>query len=142
MIHTNAAFGDEPHTRREGWLKNGNPPGDLAEARRCGAKRRDGGSCRGPAMKNGRCRMHGGVSTGPRTPEGLARSRRANWKHGACSADARRAHAQRQAEIRAFNFGQAIYHRNVMADMRRLLAQERRERREQRRTRRHLKGPE
>ena len=33
-------------------------------------------------MKNGRCRMHGGKSTGPRTPEGRERSRRANWKHG------------------------------------------------------------
>ena len=33
-------------------------------------------------MKNGRCRMHGGKSTGPRTPEGRERSRRANLKHG------------------------------------------------------------
>lgn len=36
----------------------------------------------GPAMANGRCRMHGGKSTGPRTPEGLERSRKANFKHG------------------------------------------------------------
>ena len=28
------------------------------------------------------CRNHGGCSTGPRTPEGLERCRRANWKHG------------------------------------------------------------
>jgi len=40
-------------------------------------------------MKNGRCRMHGGASTGPRTPEGLARSRRANWKHGLYSQKAK-----------------------------------------------------
>ena len=33
-------------------------------------------------MANGRCRMHGGPSTGPRTPEGRERSRKANWKHG------------------------------------------------------------
>jgi len=33
-------------------------------------------------MKNGRCYVHGGPSTGPRTPEGLERSRKANWKHG------------------------------------------------------------
>ena len=33
--------------------------------------------------------MHGGVSTGPRTAEGLARSRRARWKHGFYSAEAR-----------------------------------------------------
>jgi hypothetical protein len=31
--------------------------------------------------------MHGGPSTGPRTPEGLARSRRANWKTGKYSAE-------------------------------------------------------
>jgi hypothetical protein len=39
-------------------------------------------------MKNGRCRMHGGKSTGPRTKEGLERSRKANWKHGYYSAEA------------------------------------------------------
>jgi len=39
-------------------------------------------------MANGRCRMHGGASTGPRTPEGLERARRANWKHGHHSAEA------------------------------------------------------
>jgi hypothetical protein len=36
-------------------------------------------------MKNGRCKFHGGLSTGPRTPEGLERSRRARWKHGVYS---------------------------------------------------------
>jgi hypothetical protein len=30
--------------------------------------------------------MHGGTSTGPRTLEGLGRSRRARWKHGLFSA--------------------------------------------------------
>ena len=30
----------------------------------------------------------GGTSTGPRTPEGLERSRKSNWKHGQRSADA------------------------------------------------------
>jgi hypothetical protein len=33
-------------------------------------------------MPNGRCRLHGGKSTGPRTAEGLERCRMANWKHG------------------------------------------------------------
>jgi len=33
-------------------------------------------------MPNGRCKLHSGKSTGPRTVEGLERSRRANWKHG------------------------------------------------------------
>ena len=40
-------------------------------------------------MRNGRCRMHGGASTGPRTSRGLARSRRANWKHGCYSAQSK-----------------------------------------------------
>jgi hypothetical protein len=54
----------------------------------CGAKTRRGTPCKGPAMANGRCRMHGGTSTGPRTPEGLERCRMANWKHGRRSAEA------------------------------------------------------
>jgi hypothetical protein len=33
--------------------------------------------------------MHGGLSTGPRTAAGLARSKRARWKHGRFSAEAR-----------------------------------------------------
>ncbi|MBC7949080.1 MAG: hypothetical protein H7Y42_14435 [Chitinophagaceae bacterium] len=28
----------------------------------CGARTRSGGTCRQPAMKNGRCRLHGGKS--------------------------------------------------------------------------------
>jgi hypothetical protein len=32
---------------------------------RCGAKTRAGTPCKSPAMKNGRCRLHGGKSTGP-----------------------------------------------------------------------------
>jgi hypothetical protein len=70
---------------RRGWLKHGNPPGDLSTVRRCGAKNRRQTPCRAPAMKNGRCKFHGGMSTGPRTPEGLERSRRTRWKHGAYS---------------------------------------------------------
>lgn len=33
-------------------------------AKECGAKTRAGGQCKAPAMKNGRCRVHGGKSTG------------------------------------------------------------------------------
>src|SRR5262249_25853633 len=45
--------------------------------------------CRAAGMPNGRCKVHGGKSTGPRTPEGLERSRRANWKHGYYSREAK-----------------------------------------------------
>ena len=41
---------------------------------RCGAKTRQGSSCKRPANKrNGRCRLHGGQSTGPKTAEGRAK---------------------------------------------------------------------
>lgn len=50
---------------------------------RCGAHRKfDGQPCQNPAMPNGRCRLHGGKSTGPKTPEGKARMRHAVTKHG------------------------------------------------------------
>jgi hypothetical protein len=76
-------------TGESGWLKNDNPPGNPSNAPRCGAKTRRQTSCHAPAMPNGRCRMHGGASTGPRTPKGLARSNKANWKHGHYSAEAK-----------------------------------------------------
>ena len=84
----------EAHAQPRGWLKNGNPPGELSKAAKCGAKTRKGTLCEGPAMPNGRCRMHGGPSTGPRTPEGLERSRRARWIHGLYSEEARQQRAE------------------------------------------------
>ena len=71
-----------PHEKRRGWLKSGNPPGDFSKAARCGAKTRRGTPCQCPAMANGRCRLHGGLSTGPKTAEGIERIRRARTKHG------------------------------------------------------------
>jgi hypothetical protein len=72
----------KPHAKRTGWLKNNNPPGDLSRARRCNARTRHGSPCRAPAMRNGRCRMHGGKSTGPKTMEGIERIRAAHLTHG------------------------------------------------------------
>jgi|ERR1700733_12588249 len=51
----------------------------------CGARCRDGHSCKAKAVANpktdkpinGRCRMHGGLSVGPKTKEGKARCREA-----------------------------------------------------------------
>jgi len=37
---------------------------------RCGAKTRRGTACQCKALSNGRCKLHGGKSTGPRTAEG------------------------------------------------------------------------
>ena len=50
---------------------------------RCLAKTRRGTKCQSAAYKhNGRCRLHGGLSTGARTLEGLKRISEANLKHG------------------------------------------------------------
>src|SRR3954454_2503073 len=54
---------------------------------RCGARTRAGTPCRAAAMPAGRCRIHGGASTGPRTAEGLARMRTAKTTHGQRTAE-------------------------------------------------------
>ena len=49
----------------------------------CGAKTRRGTECQRPANKrNGRCRLHGGRSTGPKSAEGRAKIAAANLRHG------------------------------------------------------------
>jgi hypothetical protein len=58
------------------WL---GPPHE--EISRCGAKTRSGGMCGHYSMKNGRCRYHGGKSTGATKPY-------RNVKHGFYSKDA------------------------------------------------------
>lgn len=70
-------------------LRHGVTGGDPTKAPRCGARARSGGACRQPAMANGRCRMHGGASTGPRTAEGLEQLRAARTRHGAYGREAR-----------------------------------------------------
>ena len=50
---------------------------------RCGAKTRQGSPCKRPANKrDGRCRLHGGQSTGPKTAEGRAKIAAANTTTG------------------------------------------------------------
>jgi len=115
---------ERPSARRRGQLRHGNPSGDFLAAPRCGARTRAACPCRQPAMANGRCRLHGGLSTGPRTPAGLTRSRRARWKHGARSAGVRallRAGRQQtrltralRARLAAFPAGHGV-HRSVFA---------------------------
>ena len=64
--------------------------------KRCGAyARRTGLPCRAPAMRNGRCRMHGGKSTG--APRG---SRNGNYKHGHRTQERIEAHRESMARIR------------------------------------------
>ncbi|MFH1974657.1 MAG: HGGxSTG domain-containing protein [Pseudomonadota bacterium] len=67
---------------------------------RCGAKTRSGTPCKSPAMTNGRCRLHGGKSTGP--PKGNQNA----FKHGLYSRDA----IERRRYIRQlFKDSQALF---------------------------------
>ena len=82
-------------TAARGRLLNGNPSGNPNSGPRCGAKNRHGLPCRAPALKGKRrCRLHGGLSTGPKTAEGRERIRKAKTKHGRYSA-ATKAHRRR-----------------------------------------------
>lgn len=74
---------EQPHAKRRGRLKNGNPVGDFTKAPRCGAMTRKGTPCKAPAMANGRCRMHGGCSPG--APVGNKNA----LKHGLYTKEAR-----------------------------------------------------
>jgi hypothetical protein len=54
-------------------------PGHSRYRRKCGAKTRRGTSCRMQShfqdgRGGGHCRLHGGLSSGPKSPEGKARS--------------------------------------------------------------------
>ena len=64
--------------------------------KRCLAKTRNGTPCQRPAFKhNGRCGVHGGLSTGAKTTDGLKRISEANLKHGRYTKD--KLQAQRHA---------------------------------------------
>jgi hypothetical protein len=73
---------DDPMRPGSGCLKNGNPGGNPNNAPRCDASTSAGARCKGPAMTNGKCRMHGGASTGPKTAAGRAAQRAAVTDHG------------------------------------------------------------
>jgi len=80
---------------------------------RCLAKTRRGTKCQSAAYKhNGRCRLHGGLSTGARTLEGLKRISEANLKHG-----------RRTKEKLAANRHSADVGRQVRAELKRIETQ-------------------
>ena len=66
---------------------------------RCGAKTRSGAPCKNPAIAGKlRCRLHGGRSTGAKTPEGRAKLRALHLKHGWSTTEAK-AEARRRAQV-------------------------------------------
>jgi hypothetical protein len=60
---------------------------ETTQCQKCGAKTRKGTPCGALAMPNGRCRFHGGRSTGPRTREGLESMRQSKITHGKYTAE-------------------------------------------------------
>ena len=68
---------------------------------RCQAKNRAGNQCAKPAMRGKRvCGFHGGLSTGPRTTEGIARIKEAATKHGRFTQEGRERATAQSARIR------------------------------------------
>jgi hypothetical protein len=67
----------------------------------CGAKTRTGLPCLNRKMPNGRCRMHGGKSTGPKTAEGRARIATARTVHGGFTKQAKAEAAEVRTLIRS-----------------------------------------
>ena len=67
----------------------------------CGARTRRGTACQKPPL-NGKkkCRLHGGLSTGPRTAEGKARIAAAHFKQGRRSKKFVEARKRLWAELR------------------------------------------
>src|ERR1700680_1719965 len=106
---------ETPHEKRRGTLRNANPRGDFSKAPRCGAKNRRGLPCQCPGMPNGRCRLHCGLSTGPKTPEGIERIRQARLKHGFYTGRMKTLRADARASLRNL---QALV-REMEADSRR-----------------------
>jgi hypothetical protein len=66
---------------------------------RCKAKSsRTKEQCKNPALKGKAvCKWHGGMSTGPRTKEGVKRIREAHLKHGEATKEARQERSSKSA---------------------------------------------
>jgi hypothetical protein len=72
----------------------------------CGARRKyDGAPCEAKALPNGRCKLHGGLSTGPRTAEGRSRISagvKAAWARRKTALDARPPSSDNSAPATAY----------------------------------------
>jgi hypothetical protein len=100
-----------------GRLLNGNPPGDPSKSPRCGAKsKRTGLPCRAAGIKKapgvyGRCRVHGGRSTGPKTAEGKKAA--SHQKHGKYSREAIQRRREMRLKIQRFRLELAALERDL-----------------------------
>lgn len=92
----------KPHAKHKCSRKTNDLPWAFMKALKCGAKTRKGIPCMAPAMKNGRCRLHGGKSTGPKTSEGIERIKQAHFKHGQFAKDTIAARKEFNAILRKY----------------------------------------
>ena len=76
--------------------------GGRIVCKRCQAKSgRTKKQCGKPALKGKKvCQFHGGLSTGPRTAQGIDRIRKAQWKHGKFSKEAIKQASEKDALFR------------------------------------------
>ncbi len=93
------------------WCEDDN----MCDANRCRAKsKRTGQQCKSPAVPGKRvCRIHGGLSTGPKTPEGRARCAAAKTIHGGETRAIREARRVKLAELRAFAAEHGVPYRGM-----------------------------
>lgn len=92
----------------------------MADKTICGAKTRNGSKCKNAGMKNGRCRLHGGLSTGP------AKGARNALKHGMYSrlftdeqldeATAMQGTVSRELAIARIQLANCLKHRQAIGD--------------------------
>jgi hypothetical protein len=85
---------------------------NIKDAKKCLANtKRSKTPCQAPAMKNGRCRLHGGKSTGAKTIYGIRKIRRTNMIHGKYTKEWREMHKE---NMKMLKFGE-IYLKMVGA---------------------------
>jgi len=111
-------------------MKNNVKPwlyGPNWQGQRCEARTRKGTPCQRPGTKkNGRCKLHGSRSTGPKTEDGSARLTASKTIHGRSSKAARakakeRAEVSRQVRAELKEIEQwAVSHGHLIKDWRRL----------------------
>ena len=78
---------------------------NIKNAKKCLATtKRNKTLCQAPAMKNGRCRLHGGKSTGARTEEGLKKLKEANYRNGCSTKEAIEYRKESRRFLRLCNF--------------------------------------
>jgi hypothetical protein len=68
--------------RSDAWRERHQAQASKSEPAKCGAQTRRGTACIRKARPNGRCRNHGGCSTGPRSELGkriIAEAQRKRW---------------------------------------------------------------